>query len=128
MRVVNLVVVLVATVAYAWTFAHEGGLGGALFFFPFTMFPFVVAGILAWRWRTTAGLALLLAASLGYLAWFAFVFVDVTQVHPDPQGAIAFLFVGIYALPALALLWAFGAILEWRGRSNGYIGIHDDAR
>ena len=68
------------------------------------MFPFVANAVLALRWRTTVGQSLLLIATLAYARCFAFLFVDVTYRHPDPQGPIVFLFVGIYAVPVLAIL------------------------
>ena len=117
LRTVTLVLVALAAVVYAWTFGREGGFRAIAVFFPFTMLPFVVDVALAFRWRTTAGQSLLLIATLAYAAWFAFVFVEVTYLHPAPQGSIAFLFVGIYAAPVLAILWSVGWVLERRRRA-----------
>ena len=113
-RAMTLLAVSIATVAYLWGFGRENGLIAIAFFFPFTMLPFVVNAVLALRWRTTVGQSLLLIATLAYATWFAFVFVDVTYRHPDPQGPIVFLFVGIYAAPVLAILWSLGWYLERR--------------
>lgn len=107
-----------AVMGYAFAFGVllRGGIGGVAFGFPFVMLPFVVNAVLLSRWRAFAGQSLLFAASLAYAAWVAFVFVDVRYVHPDPQGPIAFLFVGVFAAPVLIVLWLTGGALERRQR------------
>lgn len=116
-KVANLVVASLALLCYLHMFGSLGGAGAIAFFFPATMYPFVVNALLLFRWRTVTGQSLVLAASLAYAAWLAFVFIDVMYRHPDPQGPIAFLFVGIYAAPVLLVLWLVAAALEHRRRA-----------
>lgn len=117
LRAVTLTLILLATVGYVLTFGRDGGLGAVAFFAPFTLLPFAVSAVLAVRWRTAAGQSVLLAATLAYVAWFAFVYVDVHYLHPDPQGPIAFLCLGVVAAPVLVMFWAVGWILERRRRA-----------
>lgn len=117
---VTLAVVGLVSVAYVVGFASEG-IDAVLFFLPFTMTPLAITALLAWKCRTIAGQVVLLASALGYSAWLTFVYLSVVYWHPDPQGAIAFLFVGLYAAPALLLLWSCGIGCEafrWIAKSR----------
>lgn len=114
--IAHLTLLGVVGVAYLMAFGSKGGFGAIGLFFPFTMLPFVFNGLLAWFFRSTMAQSLVLIATLGYAAWFAYVFVNVTYLHPDPQGPIAFLFVGIFASPALALLWGLSWLCEYRSQ------------
>lgn len=92
-----------ATILFAWAFGRLGGIQGAWFIAPFTMFPFMINVVLAWRWRTIAGQTLLMCASLPYAVWSTIWYMFVLAM-PDPQSPIALLFTGFYALPLLGLL------------------------
>lgn len=113
MRYVNFTIVIIAFAVYVFAFAPEG-LDAIIFALPFTMLPFMVTLVLAQKWRTTAGQIMLLLAAIAYCVWFAIVYLDVTVWHPDPNAAIAFVFVGIYAAPVLLLLWYVGNRFERR--------------
>ena len=113
MRYVTITLVAVAFLIYAIAFGREG-VYGLLFFLPFTMTPFLINGLLAFRWQSPKSQGTLLAATLAYAAWFSYVYVDVVYLHPDAQGVLAFFFVGLLAAPALILLWLLGWGLERR--------------
>ncbi len=117
LRWATLVLVAVAFAAYVVVFA-ESGLDSILFAAPFTMTPFAVSGVLAWRWRTVAGQTALIVGAIGYGVWFWFTYMRVMHwnPNPDPQSGIALMLVGIYAAPVLGLLWWGGWWLEKRGR------------
>jgi len=117
LQVANLVVVVAALLVYFAMFGSVGGVGAIAFFFLFTMSPFVINAVLTLRWRSSVAQSLILVASLVYTPWFAFVFVDVNYLHPDPQGPIAFLFVGVFAAPVLLILWVVAGILDGRRRA-----------
>lgn len=112
LRTLNLSLVGIALVVYCVFFGREG-LQAVLFFFPFTMTPLVFQGCMAASWKSLGGQLTLLLATIGYIAWFVYVYVDVMILHLDPQSAIVFLFVGIYAVPALAVLWLISYSFEW---------------
>ena len=76
------------------------------------MVPFVVNAYLAYQWSSFSSQAVILVTTVAYAAWFIFIYASATVLHPDPQSPIAFLFVGIYAAPALFLLWLIGAPIE----------------
>jgi hypothetical protein len=112
--------IVIAFASYVILFGREG-LRPVLFFFPFTMMPFLVTALLAVLWRGFWTQVVLFVATLGYGLWFAYVYVNATILNPDPQGAIAFLFVGIYAAPVLVVLWLIAYAMEWdRNRFNGW--------
>jgi hypothetical protein len=87
---------------------------GGLFFVPFAFGPLTVTIGLAFACRSTLAQYLLTVSSALYGAWFAFVYVQACYVNPDPQSPIVFLFVGIYAIPVLAIFWIAAAIAHWR--------------
>jgi hypothetical protein len=111
--------IAIALLSYGIVFGREG-LRPVLFFFPFTMIPFLVTACLALLWRGFWTQVVLFVATLGYGLWFAYVYVNATILNPDPQSPIAFLFVGIYAAPVLVVLWLIAYAMEWeRNRLNG---------
>lgn len=114
MRWVTLALAVAAFIVFAMTFA-PGGLDGILLIAAFTMTPFVVTAVLAWRWRTAIGQFVLIIVALGYGAWFRHTHLQALQ-SLDPQGGIAVMLVGIYAAPVLGLLWWGGWWLEKRER------------
>ena len=85
-----------------------------LFFVPFTFGPLAVTIGLAVVWRSTLAQYLLTVSSVLYGAWFAFIYAQAVYVNPDPQSPIAFLFVGVYATPVLAVFWIAAAVVQWR--------------
>ncbi len=117
MRWATLALVVAAFIVFAITFVPRG-LDGILFVAAFTMTPFVVTGVLAWRWRTVVGQFVLIIGAVGYGAWFRHTYMYVVHLdpNPDPQSGIAVMLVGIYAAPVLGLLWWGGWWLEKRGR------------
>jgi len=52
----------------------------------------------------------LLASTVGYVSWFLIVYHKVITT-PDAQSPIAFMFVGIFAVPFLLLIWIPAIIL-----------------
>lgn len=123
MRCVTLALVAIAFVVYAITFA-PGGLDGILLIAAFTMTPFVVTAVLAWRWRTAIGQFVLIIGALGYAAWFRYAHMDAMHSN-DPQGGILVMFVGIYAAPVLGLLWWGGYWLEKQERIASQSDLDD---
>lgn len=83
---------------------------GGLFFLPFAFGPLAVTIGLGFALRSTVAQYLLTVSSVLYGVWFAFVYAQAVFVNPDPQAPIAFLFVGFYALPVLALFWISAAV------------------
>jgi hypothetical protein len=112
LRQINLILIEVAFLAYLVAFGRER-LSAIWFFFPYTMTPFVVTGLLAVIWRGFWTQVVLLVTTLAYAAWFAYVYVHAMILNLDPQSPIAFLFVGIYAAPFLVVLWLIAYALEW---------------
>jgi hypothetical protein len=86
---------------------------GGLFFVPFAFGPLAGTIGLAFACRSTLAQYLLTVSSVSYGAWFAFIYV-LAFGSPDPQSPIAFLFVGIYAVPVLAIYWIAAATAPWR--------------
>ena len=117
LRRVTLSLIGIAFLAYLIAFGREG-LKTVAFFFPFTMLPYLITILLAGRCKSQSSQIVLVVTTLAYSAWFAFVYLSVTVWHPDPQGPIAFLFVGIYAAPVLIFCWLLACVLEWYIRSN----------
>lgn len=99
-------------------FGRQGGIEGLFFFLPFTMVPFVVTAYFATLWRAFWSQAVVLAITAAYAAWFSYIYVQVTIQHPDPQSPIAFLFVGIYALPVLVPLWILAWGIDWERKDR----------
>lgn len=87
---------------------------GGLFFVPFAFGPLAVTIALAFVFRSTLAQYLLVVSSVMYGVWFAFVYAQAVFLNPDPQSPIAFLFVGIYAFPVLAIFWIAAAVAHWR--------------
>jgi hypothetical protein len=87
---------------------------GAFFFVPFALGPLFVSLLMAAFSPSRPCQVLLSVGSVLYGVWFGFIFLEVFHWHPDPQGAIALIFVGVYSLPVMSLVWV--ATLIWRRR------------
>ena len=85
---------------------------GTLFFLAFCGFPTVVSIILSAISKNSLSHILILASSILYGAWFAYVVYDAFFVHLDPQSGLVFLFVGFYFLPVLLPLWISAVLLN----------------
>ncbi len=88
---------------------------GALFFVPFALGPLFISLLMAALCPTRPCQILLSAGSLLYAAWFGSIFLEIFHWHPDPQGAIALIFVGVYSLPVMGLIWVAALVLRRRG-------------
>lgn len=78
---------------------------GLLFFMPFSFGPMVFSLFLGCRASSKKCLLTLLVANILYFVWFLWVYLEVFYLHPDPQGPIAFIFIGVYSLPVMIPLW-----------------------
>jgi len=117
MRSVNYVLVIVAFLVYFATFGREG-MDAAWLFLPFTMLPYLVNASLAKLWLAFESQALVAVATVAYSGWFVYVYMSATVWHPDAQSPLAFLFVGIYAVPVLSIFWWTSYALEWKYRKQ----------
>ena len=93
-----------------------------LFFVPFSFGPLAVTVGLALALRSTLAQVLLTVSSVLYGVWFVFICAQAFFVNPDPQSPIAFLFVGIYAIPVLVIFWIAATLAhwwEWKRTANG---------
>ncbi len=97
--------VLAITAGLIFLGRQSDSTGGLLFFVPFTLGPLFVTLLLDFFVHRRLALGLLLASTLIYFAWFLFVYLSAFYWHPDAQGAIALLFIGIYSLPVMIPLW-----------------------
>ncbi len=93
-----------------------------LFFVPFSFGPLVVSLGLAFALRSIRAQVLLTISSVLYGAWFAYICAQAFFVNPDPQSPIAFLFVGIYALPVLVIFWIAATFAHWWERKHAANG------
>ena len=89
-----------------------------LFFVPFAFGPLAVTIGLALACRSTFAQVLLTVSSVSYGAWFAYICAQAFFVNPDPQSPIAFLFVGICAVPVLLVFWVAAMLAHWRKRKR----------
>lgn len=111
----NVAFLTTATIATAGSFAL--GIKGATFlsgllFFPFALGPLVVTVILSFVLRSRPAQAVLTVSSLLYGGWFGYAYADIFYLNPDPQSAIAILFIGIFAVPVLVIFWIAAFVLE----------------
>ncbi len=118
LRNATLALVGIAFMIYLIAFGRMGGIQGLLFIFPFTMIPFVLTAYFAAIWRAFWSQAVLLVTTVAYAAWFVYIYVQATILHPDPQSPIAFLYVSIYALPVLFLLWILAWAIDWERKDR----------
>jgi hypothetical protein len=85
---------------------------------PFSLGPLIPTIALSLMLKGRRAQVTLAMSSACYGAWFAFVYHDLFYAHPDPQSPIALLFVGIYAIPAMAIFWAIAVLLRDRTPAN----------
>ena len=93
---------IVSTFALCWeaTPFFAGLIGTAIVLWPLAL------NLLLLRFLTTpGGRKIITITTLLYTTWFALVYAEVFYLHPDPQGAIAFIFVSPLALPVLVPMW-----------------------
>lgn len=83
---------------------------GALFFLPFSLGPLLVSLLLAANSPSKRSQKALLIGTVLYAAWFTYIYLEVFHWHPDPQGAIAMLFVGALSLPVMIPVWIISLI------------------
>jgi hypothetical protein len=112
LKYISFAIVGIAIVAYLILFGRDG-IEGAVFFFPFTMIPFIVSAYFVAKWPSFWSQIVLSLTIAGYAAWFGYVYVNATVTNPHSTSGIAFLFVSVYALPALAFLWLFTWLFQW---------------
>ena len=89
-----------------------------IFFLPFSMFPHAVTHTLGFFWKTPRASMLLLIVMVLYAAWFFWVYAEVFYLHPDPQGSIALLFVGVVSTPVMAPAWGLAWWTAHREKSR----------
>jgi hypothetical protein len=116
-RKLTLLLVAVAFIVYGVVFGLQG-VRAVIFFMPFTMTPFAIIACLACLLRSHGSQMILVFATLGYAAWFAYVYIDAMVIHLDPQSPIAFLFVVVYAAPILIVLWLLAYAFELAASSH----------
>lgn len=85
-----------------------------LFFVPFAFGPLVITVILSFALRSRSAQVLLATSSVLYAAWFGYIYADAFYLNPDPQSPIAFLFIGVYAVPVLVVFWIAAGVSQWR--------------
>ncbi len=119
LRFVTLTLIGIAFVTYLIVIGQMS-LNALLLFFPFTMIPYLLIAAVVMRWRSIGSQLVCLFATIAYLAWFAYVYLDATVWHPDAQSPIAFAFVSNYAAPVLFILWLVAYAFEWNARSQSY--------
>jgi hypothetical protein len=113
MKALTLTVTSLAIFAGVFLMGKEmDSVQGLLFFAPFVFGPLFITLILAVWCRGKLAECLLLVSTLLYFPWFLFIYMSVMHWHPDAQGGIAFLFVGIYSLPIMIPFWT----LAWLKR------------
>ena len=90
-----------------------------LFFVPFVFGPLVVTAVLSFVLLSTRAQKLLTISSILYALWFVYIYAQAFYINPDPQSPIAFLFIGIYAVPVLAIFWIAAGFTQWRNTTHG---------
>ena len=88
-----------------------------LSFVPFAFGPLAITVVLSFMFRSANAQAVLAISSVSYAAWFGYIYVQAFYINPDPQSPIVLLFVGVAALPVLALFWLTAGILQWRAEN-----------
>ncbi|QIF03020.1 hypothetical protein [Roseimicrobium sp. ORNL1] len=91
---------------------------GALFFLPFSLGPLLVSLLLAAISPSKSSQKALITGSVLYAAWFTYMYLEVFHWHPDPQGAIAMLFVGVLSLPVMIPVWIISLVVMRRQPSQ----------
>jgi hypothetical protein len=68
------------------------------------LFPHAITHVMILRYKNIASQYLLFIAFVLYGVWILILVVD-SKANPDPQGAIIFVFAGVYSLPVMGFLW-----------------------
>lgn len=84
-----------------------------LFFVPFAFGPLVITVTLCFALPSASAQRLLTISSVLYAVWFGYVYAQVFYINPDPQSPIAFLFIGVYAVPVLVVFWIAAGVAQW---------------
>ncbi|QDU11856.1 hypothetical protein V202x_52810 [Gimesia aquarii] len=90
-----------------------------LFFVPFAFGPLAVTAVLSCVLLSTRAQTMLTISSVVYALWFGYIYAQAFYINPDPQSPIAFLFIGIYAVPVLAIFWIAAGLTQWRATKHG---------
>jgi hypothetical protein len=98
--------------------SESSSLSGALFFTPFALGPLFISLFVASINPVRTSQIILIAGSILYATWFAFVFLSAFYWHIDAQSAIALLFIGIYSLPLMIPVWLIAFWLNKRNNSG----------
>ena len=85
-----------------------------LLFLPFALGPQILTHLAIVYAKSRRAQITLTVALVGYFLWFCLVFIEIFHRHPDPQGAVALLFVGVHATPVMLALWLLVAFFEHR--------------
>ena len=91
-----------------------GDLSAGVDCLPFTFGPLGISLLIAWFSLRKAVQVVIGAGSAAYFAWFLFIFCTVYFGSPDANASLAFLFVGIYALPVMIIVWIIAMANEPR--------------
>ena len=104
----------VATAGSLVLCSHATPFFAGLFFVPFAFGPLAVTLGLSVLLRSKPAQAVLTVSSVLYAVWFGYVYLQAFHLNSDPQSPIAFLFVGVYALPVLIGFWIAAGVTQWR--------------
>lgn len=83
-----------------------------LFFVPFSLFPLFISLLLLTETEERKSIVILLIGTFLYTFWFVYAYLSIFYWYPDPQGAIALLFLGVYSLPVMLIIWVVSIILN----------------
>ncbi|KAA1257284.1 hypothetical protein LF1_54330 [Rubripirellula obstinata] len=101
--------ILIATLALCWQSKH---FFTGVFFFPFTFFPVLIHLIAIADWPSRLAQVALSIGTVGFFLFFAFIYHDAFYGTRDPQGPIAFIFLGLVATPVMLVIWMVACGLE----------------
>ncbi len=74
--------------------------------------PLLVTAAASFFLQSSVAQAVLAISSLLYGVWFGYIYIFAVYINPDPQAPIAFMFVGILALPVLFMFWIVAIAVE----------------
>ena len=89
-----------------------------LFFVPFSLFPLILSLLLLQKTEERKSIIILLIGTILYTCWFLYAYLSIFYWYPDPQGAIALLFTGVYSLPVMGIIWGFSVKLNKQINEN----------
>jgi len=85
---------------------------GGLFFAPFSLFPLLFSLLMICCFESRISVILLTLSMFIYAAWFAYAYLDIFYIHPDPQSAIGLIFLGFYSLPVMGVFWIASFVIN----------------